>query len=258
MNVLWAYTVYQVKRYIRTPITLLWLLVLPAGLLVMLGGARINIFASSTTVGNRPGNGFPYADFLVTGLIGLSSVSSGLFGLGVVLVQAREQGILQRLASTPQPAWKFVTGQVLASGAMAILVTALLLALGRLLFGVSLPRRLGEWCLVLSLGTATFLTMGYALAAAMHEVRTAQIVGNMVFWLCLFLGDVWFPLSALPAHFQQLGQMLPLAHFLSTLRAVGLAGQPLTAHLGSLAILGLWGGIAAAAAMWQFRSHREW
>jgi ABC-2 type transport system permease protein len=253
MNVVWAYTVYQCKRYIRTPITLLWLFALPVLLLVMLGGARLSLFAAPATVGLPQGSSAPYAAFLLMGLIGLSATSSGLFGLGVVLVQAREQGILQRLASTPQPAWKFVAGQILASGAMAMLVTVLLLAVGVVLFDVRLPYRLGEWCVVLSLGTVTFLAIGYALAASIHDVRTAQVVGNMVFWLCLFLGDVWFPLHALPVHFQQLGHVLPLFHFLHSLREVGLFGQPVLAHLGSLAILSLWYIAAATVATMQFR-----
>ena len=253
MNVVWAYTMYQCKRYVRTPITLLWLLALPIVLLVMLGGARLNLFAASATVGLPQGSVVSYADFLLMGLIGLSVTSSGLFGLGVVLVQAREQGILQRLASTPQPAWKFVAGQILASGAVAMLVTVLLLAVGIVLFDVRLPYRLGEWCIVLSLGTVTFFAIGYALAASMHDVRTAQVVGNMVFWFCLFLGDVWFPLSALLAHFQQLGRVLPLHHFLHTLREVGLFGQPVLAHLGSLAVLSLWCSVMAIVAAMQCR-----
>lgn len=97
---------------------------------------------------------------------------------------------------------------------------------------------------------------GYALAAAMHDMRTAQIVGNTVFWLCMFLGDVWFPLRALPSHMQQLGRLLPLAPFLQALRGIGLSGQPLRAHLGALAVLGLWSLVAAAVALGQFRWHK--
>jgi ABC-2 type transport system permease protein len=256
MNVVCLYTMCQLKRYLRTPITLVWLFVLPVSLLVMLGGAHISMLGSSTTVGMRQESGLPYADFLLMGLIGLSIASSGLFGLGVVLVQAREQGILQRLAFTPQPAWKFIAGQVLASGAIVMLVTLVLLAVGVLLFDVRLPHRFVEWGLVLGLGTVAFLTIGHALAAAMHDIRTAQVVGNTVFWLCTFLGDVWFPLSALPTHMQQLGHVLPLAHFLQALRGVGLSGQPVWAHLGSLAVLGLWSIVAATVALGQFRWHK--
>ncbi len=194
-----------------------------------------------------------YASFLMVGIIGLNAVSTGIFGVGVVLVQARDQGILRRLKVTPQSAWTFVSGQLLASGLIVLFSTLLLLAVGIIAFHVPLPHRLLEWCVVFGVGTLAFLTIGYALAASISDVRTAQIVGNAVFMFFMLLGGVWFPLAVLPPHFQWAGHFLPLSHFLQTLRAVGYQGQPLGHHLSSLVVLGVWSLIAVGAAGVQFR-----
>jgi ABC-2 type transport system permease protein len=254
MKVLAAYTAYQWKRYFRAPVTLGWTFAFPVTLLLIFGGARMRPLVEYTTAANVLSPD-AYAEFLTMGLIGLNTASIGIFGLGIVLVQARSLGILRRLALTPQPAWKFVMGQILASSAIVAVSSLLLLTVGACFFHVSFPRRPAEWCVVLGFGSIAFLAIGYALAASMHEVRTAQIVGNTVFLLLMFLGGVWFPLASLPPVVQRIGFALPLSHFLEALRSVGALGQPLRDHLVSLAILAAWSAVAAVVAGWQFRWH---
>jgi ABC-2 type transport system permease protein len=241
MKVLAAYAVNQWTRMRREPITLGWTFIFPVLLLLIFGGLH------------TPTSDTSYAGFLTMGLIGLNTVSIGIFSLGVMLVQARNLGVLQRLALTPQPAWKFVGGHILAAGGTIMVSTLLLLTVGALVFGVPLPRRVGEWSAVLSLGSLTFLTMGYALAASIHDVRLAQVVGNAVFLLMMGLGGVWVPLTSLPTLVQRVGWLSPLGPFLEVLRGVGGLGQPLSIHLSSLTLLAAWSITATVIAVRQFR-----
>jgi ABC-type multidrug transport system permease subunit len=252
-----AYAVAQWKRSLREPMTLGWTLVLPVMLLLLFGGAPGGAPAGLPVLAQGSESAISRAAFLTMGLIGLNTVSIGIFGLGTVLVQARQMGILQRLVLTPQPAWTFVGGHLLAASAIVGISALLLLLTGGLVFDLGPPRRLLAWCAVLGLGCLTFLAIGYALAASLHEVRTAQVVGNTALLLFMCFGGVWSPLQALPPLGQWLSMSLPLLHFLEALRGVGCLGQPLHHYLPCLAILAAWSMLAAGVAMLQFRWRQE-
>jgi ABC-2 type transport system permease protein len=257
VKVMVVYAINQWKRSLREPITLVWTFVLPVVLLLSFGGMPMPASVAFSTTSQSPEYTATYAAFLATGLIGLNIVSIGVFGLGIVLVQARNIGILQRLVLTPQPAWTFIGGHILAASAIAG-VSTLLLLVGGLVFDLDLPRRPMEWCVVLGLGCITFLAVGYALAASIHEVRTAQVVGHTVLLLFMCLGGVWSPLETLPPVVRWLSSGFPLYHFLDALRGIGCLGQPLSHHLLSIFILTAWGILAAGVAILQFRWRQEW
>lgn len=235
-----------------------WSLALPVLLLLLFGGMSTPHGLEGASVRQAPMSAATYAGFLTMGLLGLNTVSTGIFGLGVVLVQSRNLGVLQRLVLTPQPAWAFVGGHMLAASTIVSVSGALMLTVGMLCFGMPWPASPLAWCAVFGLGCWTFMSFGYALAAAMSEVRTAQVVGNTALLVLMCLGGVWVPLTTLPPVVQWLGTALPLTHYVTLLRAVGLVGQPIAAHAWSVVVLLGWGGVAMTLAVWQFRRHHTW
>src|SRR5262245_47579341 len=72
--------------------------------------------------------GARYIDFLIPGLIGLNLMGSGLWGLGFVLVQARTQKLLKRLAATPMKRWHFLLSFMLSRLVFLVLEVAAILA----------------------------------------------------------------------------------------------------------------------------------
>lgn len=260
MRVLMVYTVVQWKRVWRTPLALAWIVGFPVLLILLGGGARLPILdaVTSRTVGSGSVASGSSVAFLLMGLIGLNAVSTGIFGVGIALIQARDQGILRRLACTPQPAWIFLGGHILAAGILVMVSTVLLLAVGYLAFQVPLPHRFGAWCVVLGVGTLTFLLLGAAMAALLRDLRTAHLVGNAVYVLLLWCGGVWAPLTAFPPAWQGLAHVMPLAPFLATLRAVGYQNQPLYQQLDALGVISAWGIGAAVVAGRLYRQARQY
>lgn len=255
MRIILAYAVYHWRRALREPITLGWSFGFPVVLLLLFGGVRPALDVTSSAASTLPytAESATHATFFTMGLIGLNITSIGIFGLGLVLVQARSLGILQRLALTPQPAWKFIVGHVLSASVVALASALLLLTVGVVVFGVTLPQSPVLWGLTLLLGTFTFLSLGYALAASLHEVRTAQVVSNTVFLGLMCFGGVWFSPAAMPAAVRWLSLALPLSHFLKLLRATG-------EHRGfqddwyvSFVFLVAWGLLMSVVAGLQFR-----
>ena len=77
-----------------------------------------------------------YIDFLLPGIVALSIMISAVIGLATVLVDWRQRGILRRLKLTPIPLAEFFAARITASLVVAVMQVVVLLAFGRLVFGI--------------------------------------------------------------------------------------------------------------------------
>ena len=60
--------------------------------------------------------GLRYVDFLVPGLLGLSIMTSSLFGIGMTIVSNRKENLLKRYIATPMPASSYVVSHIVGRG----------------------------------------------------------------------------------------------------------------------------------------------
>ena len=185
----------------------------------------------------RPAN---YAAFLLPGLLGMNLLSMGLFSVGMVNVSYREKGKFRRLAVTPLPKWIFLLGQVLHRLSVTFLQSALMLALGQAAFGIA---NQGSYLLlagVMALGTGCFMAMGFALAGFARTTEGYGAISNVFFLPMMLLSGVYFTLDSAPRWMQQAVVAMPLAPYLTTLRAVFNDGAGLAGHWGQMAIVAAW------------------
>ena len=79
--------------------------------------------------------------YLVAGMIGYGVASTAFAGLAITIVVRRESGVLKRIRATPLPPATYL-GAVLASILLVFLFeSAIIIGLGRILYGVGLPDR---------------------------------------------------------------------------------------------------------------------
>lgn len=194
-----------------------------------------------------------YVAFLLPGLMGLNLVSMGLFGVGMVNVAYREKGKFRRLAVTPLPRWVFLGGQVLQRLGMVLVQASLMLLVGWLAFGVRNQGSLVALGLVIFLGTACFMAMGFALSSFAKTTETYGALSNAFFLPMMLLSGVYFTLDAAPRWLQQGAGLLPLSPFLRALRGVFNDGTPLVEHLGSLGLVAAWAVVAYLVAVKRFK-----
>jgi ABC-2 type transport system permease protein len=241
IRVILAFAAAQTRSYLREPLALGWTVFFPALLLLILGTFDTRPLAAEA-IGRENAGARPDHIFLL-----------GLFGLGLVLVQLRAIGFFCRLALTPQPPRVFVAGQALATTAVVLLTTLVLLVTGGLAFGIRQPARLALWSAFLMLGTGVFLGIGFALAATVRETRTAQMIGNVAFLALVFLGGVWYPIHVLPETVRWIGLMLPLTHLVQALRVTAIPGHDQVALGATAAVLVGWCLAASLIAVLRFR-----
>lgn len=194
-----------------------------------------------------------YAAFLLPGLLGINLVSMGLFSVGMVNVSYREKGKFRRLAVTPLPKWVFLLGQVLHRLTVTLIQTLLVLATGRLFFGISNQGSYLLLTLVMALGAACFMALGFALSSFAETSESYAAISNVLFFPMMLLSGAYFTLDSAPRWLQQVTIALPLSPFLKVLRSVFNDGSGLAGHGLGLAILLAWAGGAFLLAVKKFR-----
>ena len=193
------------------------------------------------------------SNFLEAGMIGYGAISIAFAGLAIVLVIRRENGILKRLRATPLPAPVYVAALLSAFlAAFAVEVVALLL-LGRALFGIGVPDRLGSLVLALLLGAVSFCGLGIGVTALIKSAEGASAVINAIYLPISFIAGAFFSPHSFPAFLRWIADVLPLTYFLRLVRGIMLHGQEIWSQPGSVAAIAAWGLVGVLVAVRTFR-----
>ncbi len=197
--------------------------------------------------------GSRYIDWLVPGLLGMNVMSTGLWGLGFSIVQARTRKLLKRLVASPMRRRDYLLAQVLGRLVFLVIEAGALLAFGALAFGV--PMRgsgalLAATCLC---GALAFGGVGLLVASRARTLEAVSGLVNLVMLPMWLLSGVFFSASNFPDAMQPVIQALPLTALNDALRAVMLEGAGLGQVASELALMSAWGLGCFAVALRVFR-----
>ncbi len=175
---------------------------------------------SMVSTGDRP-----YIDFLVPGIVALSSMNAGFTSVGMSFSTQRlyERSFDQVLISpTPIPAYVF--GKMVG-GALRGIYTGVLILLLSIPFGATININ-GWFFLVILLNGMVFASLG--VLAAILAVTHADISRFSTFVIApmTFLCNTMFPVEKMPAVVKEVINVLPLTHASSALRAIAYGGMP--------------------------------
>jgi len=193
--------------------------------------------------------------YYVPAIITLAVVSATFQNLAMSVTIDREDGLLKRARGTPLPSSVFIAGRVGNSVVVAVIMLALVAALGRIAYGVEVPwERFPAVLITLALGAATFSCLGLALTAAIPSQASAAPITNLVIFPLYFLSGVLVPESEIPDGVLQVADAFPIRHFFE---AFFTAWDPATVgagfEWGHLAVVGAWGLAGLAIAIRTFR-----
>ena len=185
---------------------------------------------STSTVTDRP-----YIDFLVPGIIALSTMNNSFSAVGQPLnVQRLFERSFDQIIISPTPMPAYIFGQMLG-GALRGMYSGVLILLLSIPFGASIQLSL-PFFLVMLLNGMTFAALGIlsAIVASSH----GDIARFSTFFILpmTFLCNTFFPLERVPDFIQVLISILPLTHASSSLRAMAYGSAPNPLSLAILAI----------------------
>ena len=205
-----------------------WTLAMPVFFLVLFSFAFSN------------GSGSQSSAFLVPGIIGAQVLSSGFWGVGVMLATFREKHLLRRVYITPMPSWIFFSSLVVYRMALLAAQAVILVAVGALVFHVRITGNPIAILAVLLLGTATFVSLGTIIGALAKTTESANNIASILTVPLAFLSDAYVPIDRFPSAVSSALRLLPSTQFIETFRGVSVGGAPLSSFAVWLAVLGLW------------------
>lgn len=172
--------------------------------------------------------------------------SLGLNAVPMVVAQYRERGILRRLGVTPVRPLTLLIAMLAVWATVAVLSSALVIALVRLVFHVPVPAAPGWFILSLGLGIAALFSLGMLVTAVAPTSRTATGLGWLLFFPNMFLAGVYFPTENMTPGMRQVGNLTPLGSALHAVRDSWMGLAPRPEYLGIMAAYAVIGGALAA------------
>jgi ABC-type multidrug transport system permease subunit len=197
--------------------------------------------------------GGTYAAYLLPGLLGLNLLMLGVFSAGTIDVSLREKGGYKRLATTPLSRYVFLAAQLGTRLILVITSAIILLLVGVLFFGIHNQGSYFSLLLLLMLGTACFISLGYLMASFARNVEIYNGFANIVVLPMMMVSGVYFSLDSAPTWLQRGADILPLTPLIKALRAVFNDGADLVSQAPSLALLVGWMLILFVLAVKRFK-----
>ncbi|MFC7974961.1 ABC transporter permease [Streptomyces cinereoruber] len=234
----------EARLFGREPGSLFWVMLSPTLLLVILGLIPSFREASEDLGGRR------VIDLYVPVSVLFALIMSGLQAMPPVLSGYRERGILRRMSTTPVRPGALLTAQLALHAAAASVSALLVIAVGRLAFGVALPGNPAGYLLALLLAVACGLALGATVCAVSRTQKIATAVGSAVFFPAMFTAGVWVPVQAMPDTLQRIVELTPFGAASEALDTAASGGWPGWAALG---VMALWAVALTGASVRWFR-----
>ena len=238
---------YEVRTYFRQMDQVFFTFLFP----VLMLGIFASVFETMTFPDGRGGETqIAAAEYYLPAMLASGILLSGVQNLGVHLAIARTNGTLKRLAGTPMPPVAFLIGKLGQAFVTGLAQAIVLVAVGVLVFGVSLPTAPSAWATfawVFVLGTVTSALLGIALSRMPRSGASATAVIIPIVLVVQFASGIFIQFSLLPDWMQQASQALPVSWMALGMRAALLPDSYAMFEVGETWNLG---GVALALGIW--------
>lgn len=215
------------------------------------GAGRTDPVSTDETIIKEPGS--RYVDFLVPGLIGMSLMGGGMWGVGFAIVDMRIRKLLKRFVATPMRRSDFLIGMMVSRLLFLLPEFVILLVFARIAFQVSSAGGYGTVVVLILLGAIQFSGLGLLIASRASTIETISGLMNLVMLPMWIFGGIFFSNERFPEFMQPLIAALPITPLIQSLRMVMLEGATLLELGPQLAIMIAWSVVTFSIALFTFR-----
>jgi len=165
------------------------------------------------------------ADYYLPGYIAAFVMTNGIIGVTSNVSEFKRNGTLKRLAATPLKKRDWIISNILQQAVLAFMLTAAMILLGVLLFGVKVYP--GPLAMILILiGSLAFSSVGMVMGGLIKDVEAASGAGNAIAFPMMFLSGAFWPIENMPEYLQTVAKALPLYYFHQGLRSIMILDNP--------------------------------
>jgi ABC-type multidrug transport system permease subunit len=197
--------------------------------------------------------GSRYIDFVVPGLLGMTIMGGGIWGLGFSIVDQRRKKLLKRLVATPMSRAEYLGSYIISRLVLLTIEISVLLGVSVALFGVPMRGSVAAIGVIVVVAALAFGGLGLLIASRSSTIEGVSGLMNLTMLPMWVLSGVFFSSENFPAIIQPLIKALPLTAANDALRASMLRGIPLPLLWPQLAVLLAWMVVGFSVALRIFR-----
>ena len=179
-----------------------------------------------------------YIDFFIPGVIGMTLLTTGVFGAVNTNGRYRELKIIKKLATTPLSKIEWILGMVGYQMILATISLVVILFFGYAIFGVTATIDIYVVGLVVA-ASLLFPGIGMVLANFVKEAESADAAANAITFPMMFLAGTFWSRESLPDIMKIIAKFMPLTYVNDGLRDALIYAEPAQALTNTLIALGL-------------------
>ncbi len=185
----------------------------------------------------------------VPAIMALAVISTAFTGQAIAVAFDRRYGALKRLGATALPVWGIIAGKALAVVTVVFLQALLLGGIGLALGWRPHPAGLLLGAVIIALGTAGFVAMGLLLGGTLRA-EIVLAVANLLWFVFAGLGALTLETAGRSrARVALVARLTPSGALTEALSQA----MTLSVDWFGIAVLAVWGGVSALAALRWFR-----
>lgn len=197
--------------------------------------------------------GSRYIDFVVPGLLGMTVMGGGIWGLGYSIVDQRRKKLLKRLVATPMSRAEYLGAYIVSRLILLTVEVAVLLGFSAALFGVPLRGSIASIMAIIIVSALAFGGLGLLIASRCQTIEGVSGLMNLSMLPMWVLSGVFFSSENFPRVVQPFIKALPLTATNDALRATMLRGVAFPSLWPQLAVLLAWMLVCFGVALRIFR-----
>jgi len=190
---------------------------------------------------------------VVPGLMGVILTMTLVMMTAMAMTRERERGTLENLLATPVRPLEMMVGKILPYVLVGYAQVLIVFASARLLFQVPMEGGFVQLSAVVLLFIVATLSVGFAFSTVARSQMQSMQMTMFYFLPNILLSGFMFPFRGMPGWAQQLGELLPLTHFLRIVRAIMLKGTGWAPLWPEMAAIGAFIVVMASVAMLRYR-----
>jgi ABC-2 type transport system permease protein len=162
---------------------------------------------------------------IVPGLMGVILTMTMVIITALAITRERESGTMENLLSTPLRPVEVIIGKIVPYIMVGYIQIFLILVAAKFLFDVPMVGSVPLLLAVAFLFIVAHLAVGITFSTIARNQRQAMQMGMFFFLPNILLSGYMFPFRGMPDWAQDIGECLPLTHFLRVVRGILLKGN---------------------------------
>lgn len=204
-------------------------------------------------IGKTIGGGFSYSQYVLPGILAMTVMQGGIYGLAYWMIDLKSRGVIKRFLVTPISQTELIVSMLTSRILVAVAQVIFLTLIGVVFFHVHVSWSVWPVLLFVILGAGIFLLIGLMISMFADTYEASAPITTAIGLPMTFLGNIFFPVDSLPKVLKYVGQVLPITYMSDGIRSFFIGNGTLSGGAKDFLILLAWFVVVLGLAIWKFR-----